>query len=228
MDVRTDMIGSWEPMAREWGTTAYEETKIQFVELVLGSAQPRPQAFALWALSHDPSLEGDSLMSFGGGCGNDRPSPDHIEKARNALGFSTKSASAPVAPPTSTATSAPTSVPTSVPTSASTSEATHESEPTKAKKPKQSGARKASKQLSSMEKAILANFKDANKLISVYKKAQSGLNKAEKELEKAAAALRDIDKDKAKLLGQFDAAAEAVLRELGILGDGGTGDSWSL
>ncbi len=224
MDERTDTIGSWEPMSREWGTTAYEETKIQFVELVLGSAQPRPQAFALWALSHDPSLEGDSLMSFGGGCGNDRPSPDHIEKARNALGFSTKSASAPVAPPTSTATSAPTSGPTSAPTS----EATHESEPTKAKKPKQSGARKASKQLSSMEKAILANFKDASKLISVYKKAQSGLQKAEKELEKAAAALRDIDKDKAKLLSQFDAAAEGVLRELGILGDGGAGDSWSL
>ena len=224
MDMRTDMIGSWEPMAREWGTTAYEETKIQFVELVLGSAQPRPQAFALWALSHDPFLEGDSLMSFGGGCGNDRPSPDHIEKATHALGFSTKSASAPVAPPPSTATSAPTSGPTSAPTS----EATHESEPTKVKKPKQSGARKASKQLSSMEKAILANFKDASKLISVYKKAQSGLQKAEKELEKAAAALRDIEKDKAKLLSQFDAAAEAVLRELGVLGDGGAGDSWSL
>ncbi len=75
-----------------------------------------------------------------------------------------------------------------------------------------------------MEKAVLANFKDASKLISAYKKAQTVLRKAENELEKAAGALRDIDKDKAKLLSQFDAAAEAVLTELGILGDG----DWSL
>ena len=213
MDMRTDTIGSWEPMAREWGTTAYEETKIQFVELVLGSAQPRPQAFALWALSHDPSLEGEELMSFGGGCGNDHPSPDHIERAAHALGLSAKPARAPMSVPMS----APMNEPMNEPAS----------EPTKAKKTKKSGARKASKPLSNMEKAILANFKDASKLITAYKKAQSGLEKAQQELEKAGGALRDIDRDKARLLSQFDAEAEAVLRELGVLGGGGTGDSWS-
>ena len=40
----------------------------------------------------------------------------------------------------------------------------------------------------------------------------------------AAGALRDIDQDKAKLLAQFDAVAEAVLNELGLLGGGNWSD----
>ena len=213
-------------MSREWGTTAYEETKIQFVELVLGSEQSRCQAFALWALSHEPFLEGEELMRFGGGCGDDRPSADHIDKANQVLGLSVH---APTEPAYAAASAAPTELttePMNKPMSKPTTEPMNKpaSEPRKAVKTRQPSARKASKSLSNMEKAILANFKDSSKLIAAYKKAQSGLNKAEKDLEKAAGALRDIDRDKARLLAQFDAAAEAVLNELGLLGDGG---NWS-
>jgi hypothetical protein len=209
-------------MSREWGTTAYEETKIQFVELVLGSEQSRCQAFALWALSHEPFLEGEELMRFGGGCGNDRPSADHVDKANQVLGLSVRTPGEPAYQAPSAAPTELTSEPTSKPTTEPTTEpASKQRKATKTRKP---SARKASKSLSNMEKAILANFKDSSKLIAAYKKAQSGLKKAENDLEKAADALRDIDRDKARLLAQFDAAAEAVLNELGLLGDGG---NWS-
>ena len=70
-----------------------------------------------------------------------------------------------------------------------------------------------------MEKAILANFNDASRLITAYKDAKKELEKAGKAFEKAGAELREVDRDKARLLAQFDPQAEAVLEELGVLGD---------
>jgi ABC-type transporter Mla subunit MlaD len=68
-----------------------------------------------------------------------------------------------------------------------------------------------------MEKAILANFSDANRLIGAYKTAKKALEKARRELEKTTEELRDIDPEKARLLAQLDSGAAAVLEELGIL-----------
>ena len=88
MDVSTSKpVGSWEPTTMEWGTIAYEETRMRFADLMANVRQPRSQAFALWALSHDQFLDGDRLLSFGGSCGDDRPTPDQIDEALNALGL---------------------------------------------------------------------------------------------------------------------------------------------
>ena len=79
----------WKPTTEEWGLAAYAETKAKFDDLVTNCDQPRAQGYALWALSHDPSLAGRELFNFRTSCGNDQPSPEHIERARSALKVTT-------------------------------------------------------------------------------------------------------------------------------------------
>ncbi len=60
MDVSTSKpVGGWEPTTMEWGTIAFEETRMRFADPIANARRPRSQAFALWALSHDPLLEGE-------------------------------------------------------------------------------------------------------------------------------------------------------------------------
>ncbi len=200
MDTNTSTpTAKWKPTTEEWGLAAYAETKTKFADLIMGSDKPRAQAYALWALSHDPSLAGRELLNFRNGCGNDQPSSEHIERAR--------SAHKPLQDTQSPATAPKDTAPKD----------TAPKDP-KAPKKKRSSPRKGGKQLSKMEKAILANFSDANKLISSFKAAKRAVEKARKELASAAEELRSIDREKAKLLSQLDSQAAAVFKELGILG----------
>ncbi len=215
MDVSTSKpVGAWQPTTMEWGTIAFEETRMRFADPIANARHPRSQAFALWALSHDPLLEGERLLRFGGSCGDDRPTRDEIDEALGALGLPSR--------PQSTLDPENSSGPESTPKSSSSPESTPKSSANRKSSPRgtrKSGARKSGKQLSSMEKAILANFNDASRLITAYKDAKKELEKAGKAFEKAGAELREVDRDKARLLAQFDPQAEAVLEELGVLGD---------
>jgi hypothetical protein len=189
MDTNTSSPAStWKPTTDAWGLAAYSETKARFDALVMKSDQPRLLAYALWALSHDASLAGRELFSFRNGCGNDRPSPDHIQAAHSALKLANDSE--PKAPRPATAKS-------------------------KRKKP---STRRGGRQLSKMETAILANFSDASELITSYELAKKAIAKARTELAKAAEELRGVDREKARLLSELDPHAATVLKELGILG----------
>ena len=215
MDVSTSKpVGAWQPTTMEWGTIAFEETKMRFADPIANARHPRSQAFALWALSHDPLLQGERLLSFGGSCGDDRPTGDEIDEALGALGLPPRPKSIP--DPESS------SSPQSTPRSSSSPQSTPKSGVNRKSSPRGSrktGARRSGKQLSSMEKAILANFNEASRLITAYKAAKKEMEKAGKAFEKAGAELREVDRDKARLLAQFDPQAEAVLEELGVLGE---------
>lgn len=205
MDVSTSKpVGAWQPTTMEWGTIAFEETRMRFADPIANARHPRSQAFALWALSHDPLLQGERLLSFGGSCGDDRPTGDEIDEALGALGLPPR----PKSIPDPESSSSPQSTPKS--------SVNRKSSPRGSRK---SSARRSGKQLSSMEKAILANFNEASQLITAYKAAKKEMEKAGKAFEKAGAELREVDRDKARLLAQFDPQAEAVLEELGVLGE---------
>jgi len=218
MDVNTSNSATgWQPSTEEWGLAAYEETKVQFIDLVMNSERPRAQAYALWALSYDAGLSGRELFNFRTGCGNDQPDPEQIEKARNAIKRSQErtpqSAPAPQNAPPSQSLPAPQNPP--APQTAQTTQ--HRSTPaTTPKSKKRSGTRKG-KGLSKMEKAILSNFNDASKTIAAYKAAKKALAKAQRDLDKAGEQIQLIDPDKARLLSQLDPQAASVLKDLGVL-----------
>ena len=197
MDTNTNTstpAARWKPTSQEWGLAAYAETKTKFADLIMGSDQPRAQAYALWALCHDPALDGRELSNFRNGCGNDQPSSEHIERARSAH-KPLEDKQSPATDSKDPASKAPT-----------------------APKKKGSSPRKGGKQLSKMERAILANFSDASELISSFKAAKKAVEKARKDLASAAEELRGIDREKARLLSELDSQAAAVLKELGLLG----------
>ena len=207
METKTrDSVDVWKPTTRAWGTLAYEETTMRFPELVTSSTNDRSQAFALWALAHDSSLHGDALNRFGGGCGDQRPSSDQIDAARSALGIA--------APETEPAASSQASKP---------AKRAKKSRKTTSRR---TASRKTGKQLSPVEKAILAQFDDASKLITAYEEARDDLDKARADLQVAADKLRAVDPEKARLLAQFDERSAAVLKELGILPGSGPQGDW--
>lgn len=223
MDVNTsNQATQWQPSTEEWGLAAYEETKTQFVDLVMNSERPRAQAYALWALSHDAGLSGRELFNFRTGCGNDQPDPEQVQKARDAIKGSQsapgpQSAPAPQSPPPSQSLAAPQTVQAKVQTKVQTKAAQCPPAPKAAPKSKARTGTRKGKGLSKMEKAILANFNDASKTIKAYKAAKQALAKAQRDLDKAGEKIRLIDPDKAKLLSQLDSQAASVLKDLGIL-----------
>jgi hypothetical protein len=220
MNVNTSKHATaWRPTTQEWGLAAYEETKVQFVDLVLNSERPRAQAYVLWALSHDPSLAGRELFNFRTGCGNDQPDPEQIEKARHAIRRSQDSLPTQSPPPQNPPPAPPHAArpPQAQLPSEPTATAAETGKPSSAGRKGKSKGKSKGKGLSKMEKAILANFSDASKTIVAYKAAKKALAKAQRDLEKAGEEIRLIDPDKARLLSQLDPQAASVLKDLGVV-----------
>lgn len=177
----------WQPEFRQWGGPAYEETKEHFFHLVMESMNPQAQAFAVWALAQDPELEGEQLLRFGGGCDGDRPTPEQVEIAKQAIGIRSQPGKKRK-PPSRRGRKSPSRKPAS-------------------RKPALSG----------LERAILADFSEAAQAVEAYRSAQAALADAKEQIELAKAELRQLEEEKAQALARYDPEIATILRDLGVL-----------
>jgi hypothetical protein len=176
----------WQPRAGQWDEAAFEETSQRFGDVIAGASEPRAQAFALWAVAQDPTIDESRCIALGAQS-NARPTTEHVVVARAALNGG------------------------------------HAGKP--AKRVKKGGSRRKPA-LSGLEKAILAEFSDASRLVEDYRAAVSAVEQARAALEQARKALAAMDPTKARLLAQHDHEVEAVLAEVGVIAPAPSGPTF--